>query len=189
MASPLLFAVTTPMTTPQPANQASIAPLRFNLFSQAGPLGRSLGNVGPLDIGLHNTFVCEEGEMPESELDPDTRRRLLILQHGKDTRENIPCEPPFSVRPTVQAPIAGPSPGPASFPGPVLGPVSWLQSRGNWFSVEEHTSTGRLSRLGTTEFPIPPDVLIEKQRVPVSFPWKVETSIENQRFPGEVCFI
>ncbi|XP_024536325.1 RNA polymerase II C-terminal domain phosphatase-like 1 isoform X1 [Selaginella moellendorffii] len=26
----------------------------------------------------------EEGEVPESELDPDTRRRLLILQHGQD---------------------------------------------------------------------------------------------------------
>ena len=184
------------MITPQPAHQASITPLRSNLFSQEGPLGRSLGNIGPLDIGLQNSPVCKEGEIPESELDPDTRRRLLILQHGKDTRENIPSKPPFSVRPTVQAPVAGPSPGPASFHGSVLGPVSWVQSRGNWFSNEEHTSTGRLSRLGTTEFPIPPDVLIEKQRLPVSNPRKVDssdwsdrTSIEKQRLPREVCFI
>ncbi|KAJ7545142.1 hypothetical protein O6H91_09G109000 [Diphasiastrum complanatum] len=34
---------------------------------------------------IQNSPAREEGEVPESELDPDTRRRLLILQHGQDT--------------------------------------------------------------------------------------------------------
>ncbi|KAI5073352.1 hypothetical protein GOP47_0011946 [Adiantum capillus-veneris] len=35
---------------------------------------------------LQGSPIREEGEVPESELDPDTRRRLLILQHGQDTQ-------------------------------------------------------------------------------------------------------
>ncbi|KAG2567617.1 hypothetical protein PVAP13_7NG336900 [Panicum virgatum] len=58
----------------------------------------------------------EEGEVPESELDPDTRRRLLILQHGQDTRE---AAPPFPAGPPAQVSVP---------------PV---QSHGNWFSLEE----------------------------------------------------
>jgi RNA polymerase II C-terminal domain phosphatase-like 1/2 len=38
----------------------------------------------------------EEGEVPESELDPDTRRRLLILQHGQDTRSYATSASPSS---------------------------------------------------------------------------------------------
>ncbi|CAN6235709.1 unnamed protein product [Urochloa humidicola] len=61
----------------------------------------------------------EEGEIPESELDPDTRRRLLILQHGQDTRE---AAPPFT---------AGP---------PAKTSVQPVQSPGNWFSSEDETN-------------------------------------------------
>jgi RNA polymerase II C-terminal domain phosphatase-like 1/2 len=53
----------------------------------------------------------EEGEVPESELDPDTRRRLLILQHGQDTRDPTP---------------------------PVPVPVPTVQPHGNWFPTDNH---------------------------------------------------
>ncbi|KAJ3706529.1 hypothetical protein LUZ61_010234 [Rhynchospora tenuis] len=46
----------------------------------------------------------EEGEVPESELDPDTRRRLLILQHGQDTRDATPPFPVGSTAPAVPVP-------------------------------------------------------------------------------------
>uniref|UniRef100_A0A803LLE1 protein-serine/threonine phosphatase n=1 Tax=Chenopodium quinoa TaxID=63459 RepID=A0A803LLE1_CHEQI len=92
LASSIPFTVApASMTIPQSAPQASIAPYG-NLYSQAGPLARPLGNIGPKDLGLHNSPAREEGEVPESELDPDTRRRLLILQHGQDMRPN---ESPF----------------------------------------------------------------------------------------------
>ncbi|XP_057544204.1 RNA polymerase II C-terminal domain phosphatase-like 1 [Amaranthus tricolor] len=208
LASPLPYTVTTSMTIPQPVPQAPISPFPSNLFSQAGPLARSLGNIGSQDIGLHNSPAREEGEVPESELDPDTRRRLLILQHGQDMRENMPSEPPFPVRPTVQTPIAGPGsvpvpgpvpvsvpvpapgsgPGPVSVPipspihGPVPGPVSRVQSRGSWFPVEDHMSPGPPSRVAAKEFPIASDLLVERQRLPPpSFPRKVESSVWSDR--------
>ncbi|KAL6903739.1 hypothetical protein ACP4OV_004552 [Aristida adscensionis] len=59
--------------------------------------------------------VREEGEVPESELDPDTRRRLLILQHGQDTRDPSPPIPD----------------------GPAQVSVPPGQSQGNWFPLED----------------------------------------------------
>lgn len=208
LASPLPYTVTTSMTIPQPVPQAPITPFPSNLFSQAGPLARSLGNIGSQEIGLHNSPAREEGEVPESELDPDTRRRLLILQHGQDMRENMLSEPPFPVRPTVQTPIAGPGsvpvpgpvpvsvpvpapgsgPGPVSVPvpspihGPVPGPVSRVQSRGSWFPVEDHMSPGPPTRVAAKEFPIASDLLVERQRLPPPpFPRKVESSVWSDR--------
>ncbi|KAL3689158.1 hypothetical protein R1sor_015467 [Riccia sorocarpa] len=67
----------------------------------------------------------EEGEVPESELDPDTRRRLLILQHGMDTnhaREQLAHE----VKVTSSIP---------SFPAP-----------GGWLGGEEEMSPRRPTR-------------------------------------------
>ncbi|XP_020084692.1 RNA polymerase II C-terminal domain phosphatase-like 1 isoform X3 [Ananas comosus] len=76
----------------------------------------------------------EEGEVAESEVDPDTRRRLLILQHGQDTRDPPP-PPPFPVGP----------PSHVSVPPPV-------QTRGNWFPLEEEMNPRSLNR-PPKEFP------------------------------------
>jgi hypothetical protein len=43
--------------------------------------------VGPVSTRLPDGAIQgspgrEEGEVPETDIDPDTRRRLLILQHG-----------------------------------------------------------------------------------------------------------
>ncbi|KAF5180559.1 Rna polymerase ii c-terminal domain phosphatase-like, partial [Thalictrum thalictroides] len=50
---------------------------------------KPVSTVGPAEPSLKCSPAREEGEVPESELDPDTRRRLLILQHGQDTRSNL----------------------------------------------------------------------------------------------------
>ncbi|KAF8096951.1 hypothetical protein N665_0298s0021 [Sinapis alba] len=68
---------------------------------------------------LQNSPASEEGEVPESELDLYTRRRLLILQHGKDPRNSAPSEPSFPKRPPVQA------------------PPPHVQPRNGWFAAEE----------------------------------------------------
>lgn len=146
-------------------------------FPQAASVVKS--HVGSLDSSLQSSPAREEGEVPESELDPDTRRRLLILQHGQDTREQPPPEPPFPVRPPTQV------------------SVPRVQSRGGWFPAEEEMSPPRqISRLAPPkEFPSDSEPMhIEKQRPhhPPFFP-KVESSIpsdrilhENQRLPKEV---
>lgn len=197
LASSLPFSVAaSSMTIPQPAPQASIAPFHANLFSQAGPLARTLASIGPKDLGLHSSPAREEGEVPESELDPDTRRRLLILQHGQDMREGLPNEPPFPGRPPVQAPVAGPGSGPVPVPGPVPvagpgsasisvpgpGPVPMsgsvpapapvpvpvprVQSRGSWFQVEDHMNPSPLGRSATKEFPMSPDAVHVEKQRP-----------------------
>lgn len=146
-------------------------------FPQAASLVKPLGHVGPAELGLHSSPAREEGEVPESELDPDTRRRLLILQHGQDTRESAPSEPPFPVRPQVQV------------------SVPRVQSRAGWFPVEEEMSPRKLSRMVPKELPLNSEPMqIEKHRPHHSafFP-KVESSMpsdrilqENQRLPKEV---
>ena len=192
----LPFMVATSIAVQQPAPQASIMPFHNNLFSQAASLVRPMVNIGPQDLGLHNSPAREEGEVPESELDPDTRRRLLILQHGQDTRDNLPNEPPFPVR--SPGPVPGPAPGPASVPVPIPGPVPRVQSRGSWFPVEDHASPGPLSRSVAKEYPIAPDAVnFEKQRPPPHpYPRKLENSlrpersfIERARYPREVNLI
>uniref|UniRef100_A0ACD5USP8 Uncharacterized protein n=1 Tax=Avena sativa TaxID=4498 RepID=A0ACD5USP8_AVESA len=73
----------------------------------------------------HGSPAREEGEVPESELDPDTRRRLLILQHGQDTRDPTP---PFPAEPSVQV------------------SVPQVQSQGELFPVEEEMDPRNLNR-------------------------------------------
>lgn len=65
----------------------------------------------------------EEGEVPETDIDPDTRRRLLILQHGMDASK--PAAPPAPLQ--VQIP-------------PVVAPG------GGWLGIEEEMSPRRPSR-------------------------------------------
>ncbi|CAM0903666.1 unnamed protein product [Alopecurus aequalis] len=82
--------------------------------------------------GLGDPLQCsparEEGEVPESELDPDTRRRLLILQHGQDTRDPTP---PIPAEPSVQV------------------SVPQVQSQGNWFPVEDEMDPRNVDRTST----------------------------------------
>ncbi|XP_074272184.1 RNA polymerase II C-terminal domain phosphatase-like 1 [Silene latifolia] len=204
LASSLPFTMAVPsMAIPQPTAQASLTPFLTNLFSQAGPLVRPLNSIGPPELGLHNSPAREEGEVPESELDPDTRRRLLILQHGHDFRETLPNEAQFPVRSPLQAPVAGHMPGPLPLAGPGPGPgpvpiqapgpgsspvsVPRVQSRGSWFPVEGHMSPGPMSRPGPKEYPIGPDSgYIEKQRPP-PFQRRVDSSVRSNRpFPEKL---
>jgi RNA polymerase II C-terminal domain phosphatase-like 1/2 len=77
---------------------------------------------------LQGSPAREEGEVPESELDPDTRRRLLILQHGQDTRD---LEPPIPDGPPSEV-SAQP-----------------VQSHGNWIPVEGEMIPRNLNMVST----------------------------------------
>ncbi|XP_042941676.1 RNA polymerase II C-terminal domain phosphatase-like 1 isoform X2 [Carya illinoinensis] len=145
-------------------------------FPQSASLVKPLGHVGPPEPCFQSSPAREEGEVPESELDPDTRRRLLILQHGQDTREHTSTEPPYPVRPPIQV------------------PTPQLQSHGGWFTVEEEMSPLQLSRAGAKEFPLDPEPMHIEKHGPTHPPFfpKVECSIaservlhENQRLPKE----
>ncbi|KAM7262854.1 hypothetical protein ACFE04_000537 [Oxalis oulophora] len=129
---------------------------------------------GP-EPSLQNSPAREEGEVPESELDPDTRRRLLILQHGMDMSNLPPVEPPppFPVKPVNQV------------------SVPRVPTHGSWLPVEEKVSPPQqLNRGAARDYPLDSGPMhMEKNRF---FP-KVESSIqsdkmyhENQRFPKEV---
>ncbi|KAB2637390.1 RNA polymerase II C-terminal domain phosphatase-like 1 [Pyrus ussuriensis x Pyrus communis] len=163
-------------TTSLPSSQQSAMTFPNMQFPQAASVVKPLGHLGAAEPSLHSSPAREEGEVPESELDPDTRRRLLILQHGQDTREPPPSEPPFAARPPVQASVPRVQPHPG------------------WFPVEEEMSPRQLSRMVPKELPLDPDPMqIEKHRPHhSSFFSKVDNSIpsdrilqDNQRFPKE----
>ncbi|KAL2473314.1 RNA polymerase II C-terminal domain phosphatase-like 1 [Forsythia ovata] len=135
-----------------------------------------LAQRGPAETTLQNSPAREEGEVPESELDPDTRRRLLILQHGQDTRDHAPVEPQFPARPPMQV------------------SVPRVQSRG-WFPVEEEMSPRQPNRVTPPKeiSPIPESIPIDKHRSHhPPFIHKVESSVppgrvllESQKMPKE----
>ncbi|OQU82010.1 RNA polymerase II C-terminal domain phosphatase-like 1 isoform X2 [Sorghum bicolor] len=114
----------------------------------------------------------EEGEVPESELDPDTRRRLLILQHGQDTRDPA-------------APFPAGSPAQVSVP-----PV---QSHENWFCLEDEMNPRNLNKV-STEFHLESDsVHYDKKQLqhtsyipigdnPMSYD---RYDYQNQRYPSQ----
>lgn len=178
-------------SVPPPTAQASLMPLANVQFPQPAthvkPMGqvvppepthvKPMGQVVPPEPSLHGSPAREEGEVPESELDPDTRRRLLILQHGQDTREHATGELPFPVR----------------HPLPVSAPR--VPPRGGWFPVDDELGPQQLNRVVPKDIPVDSELLrIEKHRPhhPSFFP-KVESSIsserilhESQRLPKEV---
>ncbi|XVF25833.1 hypothetical protein REPUB_Repub13aG0247800 [Reevesia pubescens] len=175
LAPSLQFNMPSSSSVPLPAGQLSMASFPSMQFPQAAQVIKSVAPVVAPEPSLQSSPAREEGEVPESELDPDTRRRLLILQHGQDTRDHTPPEPSFPpVRPTMQV------------------PVPRAQSRGSWFSAEEEMSPRQLNRVVPKEFPLDSERMhIEKHRHPPFFP-KVETSIpsdrrlrENQRLSKE----
>ncbi|GAB4831220.1 hypothetical protein Ancab_005231 [Ancistrocladus abbreviatus] len=175
----------------QPAPQGSVLPFSTN-HSQAAPLVRPLNHVGSIEATLQGSPAREEGEVPESELDPDTRRRLLILQHGQDTRDHPPNQPPFPIRSPVQGQVQATVPVPV--PVPVSVPVPRVQSRGSWFPAEDQMNPRELSQAVGKEFPLASDsMLIEKQWPPPPFPRKLESFsrpernfLQKARFPREV---
>ncbi|XP_011086104.1 RNA polymerase II C-terminal domain phosphatase-like 1 [Sesamum indicum] len=132
-----------------------------------------LSHLGQGETTFRSSPAREEGEVPESELDPDTRRRLLILQHGQDMREHPPSEPQFPARPPLQV------------------PVPRVHPRG-WFPVEEEMSPRQL-KLMTPPMEFNTESLpIDKHRTHhPPFLHKVDTSvspgrvIESQRLPKE----
>ncbi|XP_073264610.1 RNA polymerase II C-terminal domain phosphatase-like 1 isoform X2 [Populus alba] len=180
-SQPSMLASQQPMPAlqpPKPPSQLSMTPFPNTQFPQVAPSVKQLGQVVPPEPSLQSSPAREEGEVPESELDPDTRRRLLILQHGHDSRDNAPSESPFPARPSTQ--VSAPR----------------VQSVGSWVPVEEEMSPRQLNRT-PREFPLDSDPMnIEKHRPHhPSFFHKVESNIpsdrmihENQRLPKEATY-
>ncbi|KAB2060553.1 hypothetical protein ERO13_A10G023900v2 [Gossypium hirsutum] len=175
LASSLQFTMPSSSSVPLSAVQSSMASYPNMQFPQAAQVIKPVAPVVSPEPSLQSSPAREEGEVPESELDPDTRRRLLILQHGQDTRDHTPPEPAFPpARPAMQV------------------PVSRAQSRASWFSSDEEMSPRQLNRAVPKEFPLDPERMhMEKHRGPPFFP-KVESSSpsdrllrENQRLPKE----
>ncbi|XP_023544663.1 RNA polymerase II C-terminal domain phosphatase-like 1 [Cucurbita pepo subsp. pepo] len=129
----------------------------------------SVAHVAASEPSLQSSPAREEGEVPESELDPDTRRRLLILQHGQDTRERQSSEPAFLGRPPPLPQVVGPR----------------AQPRGSWSPMEEEMSPLQLSWT-RKEFPVDEEPIREKHRSnhPSFFP-KNDSSFPPDRIPHE----
>ncbi|KAL1365121.1 hypothetical protein AAHE18_03G265800 [Arachis hypogaea] len=179
LTSSLQYTMASSGSGPLPAAQASMMQFPSVQYPQQATLVKPMVQTAPSEPSLHGSPAREEGEVPESELDPDTRRRLLILQHGQDTREHTPSEPSFPVRQPVQ--VSAP---------PRVPP------RGGWFPVEEEIGPQQLNRVVPREFPVDTEPLrIEKHRPPHPpfFP-KVDNSVSpdrvlhesHQRLPKEM---
>uniref|UniRef100_M4FCE5 protein-serine/threonine phosphatase n=1 Tax=Brassica campestris TaxID=3711 RepID=M4FCE5_BRACM len=160
MASAL--SVPAPVPVPQPPQPSAMA-FPSTQFQQPTSIAKHLV---PSEPSLQSSPAREEGEVPESELGPDTRRRLLILQHGQDTRDAAPSEPPFPQRPPVQAP-----------------PPPHVQPRNGWFPVEEEIDPAPLRRTASKEYPLDSESL-NRPRHQSFFP-KIENSTQSDRLPHE----
>ena len=161
-----------PVVPAQNLVPSSVAPVAPPLGMTPPPFNQPVVQPGFSDP-LQGSPAREEGEVPESELDPDTRRRLLILQHGQDTRE---AAPPFPAGPPAQVSVP---------------PV---QSHGNWFSLEEMNP--RNLNKPSTDFHLESDsVNYDKKQPqhPSYFPVGDNPtsadrySCKNQRYPPQVC--
>ncbi|CAL0312048.1 unnamed protein product [Lupinus luteus] len=152
-----------------PKAQSSMMQFSSVPFLQPATLVKPMGQVAPPEPSLHSSPGREEGEVPESELDPDTRRRLLILQHGQDIRDHTSTEPPF---PTSQ---------------PMQVSASHMPSRGAWFPVEVETGSQQLNRVVPKEFPVDSEPLhIEKHgRHRPSFFSKADNAISSDKILNE----
>ncbi|KAF5955424.1 hypothetical protein HYC85_008280 [Camellia sinensis] len=175
--APLQYTVaSSAISIPPSTFQGPSMPFPGKQLPQLTSVVKPLSQVAPPEAGLQSSPAREEGEVPESELDPDTRRRLLILQHGQDTRDHGLNEPQFPVRPPAQV------------------SVPRMQPRGSWFPVDEEMSPRLLNQVAAPkEFPLNSDSMhIEKHRIHhPPFLHKLESSIpsdrvlENQRLPKE----
>ncbi|XP_010529412.1 PREDICTED: RNA polymerase II C-terminal domain phosphatase-like 1 isoform X2 [Tarenaya hassleriana] len=138
-------------------------------FPQPAPMVKPLVSAGSSEPSLQNSPAREEGEVPESELDPDTRRRLLILQHGQDSRDLAPSEPPLPQRPPVQV------------------PPPHVQPRSGWFPVEEEIDPSLIGRTVPKEYLLDSEMVrVEKVRFcQPSFFSKIDTSTQSDRMLHE----
>uniref|UniRef100_A0A1D1Y7J3 protein-serine/threonine phosphatase n=1 Tax=Anthurium amnicola TaxID=1678845 RepID=A0A1D1Y7J3_9ARAE len=140
-----------------------IAPLRNNQYTQTASV-KPVSQPGLPETSLQGSPAREEGEVPESELDPNTRRRLLILQHGQDTREHIPSDSALPAIVPMQVSVTPP-----------------VQPHGNWYPLEEEMSPRKMNR-SPKEFPFEPDaVRFDKSRSHHSFFHRMENSIRPER--------
>ncbi|XP_010538519.1 PREDICTED: RNA polymerase II C-terminal domain phosphatase-like 1 [Tarenaya hassleriana] len=148
LAASLAFAMpSTSVSVPVPAVQPSAATFPPMQFQPSTSIVKPLVSAGSVEPSLQNSPAREEGEVPESELDPDTRRRLLILQHGQDSRDPAPSEPPLPQRPPVQV------------------PPPHVQPRSGWFPVEEEIDPAPLRRTVPKEYPLDSEMVhVEKHR-------------------------
>lgn len=135
-----------------------IMPLTSNQFPNTVVPGKPLVQPVLSEHSLQGS-AWEEGEVPESDLDPNTRRRLLILQHGQDTRDTPPPHPPFPARPPLQSSV------------PPVHP------RGNWFPMEECLNSRQVNM-------VPRDIPIEHEAVPFD---KNRTRYRSFYRTGEKC--
>ncbi|KAF3796196.1 RNA polymerase II C-terminal domain phosphatase-like 1 [Nymphaea thermarum] len=127
-SSPLVLAAASNIV-PETSSQA------FSLGSQYANTSQKPADHVSSESSLQGSPGREEGEVPESELDPDTRRRLLILQHGQDSREHAAPDHPFPLRPSIHVPAPLP------------------QSHGSWAGMEEEMAPRYLSR-SQRDYPI-----------------------------------
>ncbi|KAF8692955.1 hypothetical protein HU200_039317 [Digitaria exilis] len=150
-----------PVVPPQNFVSSSVAQVAPPLGMIPPPFNQPVVQPGFSDP-LQGSPAREEGEVPESELDPDTRRRLLILQHGQDTRDPTP---PLPAVPPVQVPVP---------------PV---QPHGNWFPTEDGMNPSNSSR-GSAGFTVDSDsVLYEKKQPPhPPFFHGGDSSVSSDRF-------
>lgn len=167
---------------PAPASMPVVPPTIVQYSNkQLPPVLEPLTQVNLPETSLHSSPAREEGEVPESELDPDTRRRLLILQHGMDMRDQTTTsEPPqFPVRPP-----------------PMQVSAPRVEPRGGWFPMGEEIGPRQLTRIPPPkEFPLHSEPMHIDKKLPLRAPpfvHKVEASVlpdrvlENQRLPKEV---
>ncbi|KAL8460368.1 hypothetical protein ACS0TY_031267 [Phlomoides rotata] len=157
---------TSSFTVPAPTIQGPAISFPSQQLPQVNTfLKQPLAQIGQGETIIHSSPAREEGEVPESELDPDTRRRLLILQHGQDMRELPPGESQFPARPAMQV------------------SVPRAQSHG-WNPIEEETSSGQLNQVAPPkEFTLNAESLpIDKNQVHhPSFLHKMESAFSPAR--------
>lgn len=161
----------TPISSSTPVAPPLGMPLNNDLDPQPPSLRWHVAQSGHVDPS-QGSPAREEGEVPESELDPDTRRRLLILQHGQDTRDPAPLFP------------AGP---------PAQVSVPPVQSHGNWVCLEDEMNPRNLNKV-STEFHLESDsVQYDKKQLqhtsyipigdnPMSYD---RYNYQNQRYPSQ----
>ncbi|XP_057790491.1 RNA polymerase II C-terminal domain phosphatase-like 1 [Salvia miltiorrhiza] len=175
IVSALQFATpSTSFAVHPPTIQGPAMPLPSKQLPQVAKLFRTpSAGPGQAEKTLHSSPAREEGEVPESELDPDTRRRLLILQHGQDMREQPPNENQFPARPPAQAPLQRVRPQ-------------------GWFPAEEDMTLRQLNRVSPPlEFNAEALPIDNNQARKSTFLHELQTSIpparvrENQRLPKE----
>ncbi|EOA15976.1 hypothetical protein CARUB_v10004071mg [Capsella rubella] len=158
--------VPVPVPVVQQAPQPSAMAFPSIPFQQPTSVAKHLVPVEP---SLQSSPAREEGEVPESELDPDTRRRLLILQHGQDTRDPAPSETPFPQRPPVQA------------------PPPHVQPRNGWFPVEEEMDPAQIHRAVSKEYPLDSEMILMDKHRPrhPSYFSKIDNSTQSDRMLHE----